>query len=106
MSMRLPLAIAAILMAPTFAAAQNGASDGPAFEMSRWRDLGVDWFETYRVTDTHRLRDLLEAGTVREDTPVLLTQTAAGSLAFVTDQMSFHHLAEGEAAGEPWLVSF
>jgi hypothetical protein len=30
----------------------------------------------------------------------------AGRLALVTDQMAYHHVAQGEIAGEPWMVSF
>jgi hypothetical protein len=30
----------------------------------------------------------------------------AGALALLTQQMSYHHLAQGEMAGEPWMVSF
>ena len=105
--MRRAVVIGALLMVLSLIVAQLGSStDGPEFDMSRWRDLGVDLFETNRVTETQHLRDVLDAGTVQPDTPVLLTETAAGSLAFVTDQMSFHHLAQGEADGEPWLVSF
>ena len=104
--MRRALVIAAVLVAPAPAVAQDPASDGPEFDISRWRDLGVGRFETYRVGETERLRDVLEAGTVLADTPVLVTETAAGPLAFVTDQMSFHHIAQGEAAGQPWMVSF
>jgi hypothetical protein len=27
-------------------------------------------------------------------------------VALVTDQMAYHHVAQGEIAGEPWMVSF
>jgi hypothetical protein len=30
----------------------------------------------------------------------------AGRLAFLTDQMAYHHVAQGEMNGEPWMVSF
>jgi hypothetical protein len=30
----------------------------------------------------------------------------AGLLAFLTDQMVYHHVAQGETNGEPWMVSF
>ncbi len=106
--MRRAVMIGAMLLVPSLVGAQQGSpTDGPEFDISRWRDLGVGRFETNRVTETERLRDVLDAGTLRPDTPILLTQTATGPLAFVTDQMSFHHLAQGEAdGGEPWLASF
>jgi hypothetical protein len=40
------------------------------------------------------------------DTPVLVTETAAGKLALLTDQMVFHHLAQGRADGKDWLATF
>ena len=30
----------------------------------------------------------------------------AGRLAFVMDQLAYHHVAQGELRGEPWMVSF
>ena len=104
--MRLSLAIGVFLLPPMLGCATEEPVDAPDFDISRWRDLGIGTFEPHRVTDAHRLHDVLEAGTVQEDTAVLVTQTAGGALAFVTDQMSFHHLAQGETEGEPWLVSF
>lgn len=105
--MRRTFVLGAVLLAvPTLGLAQDPATDGGDFDISRWRDLGVGRFTTYRATETERLRDVLEAGTVQADTPILVTETATGPLAFVTDQMSFHHIAQGEAAGQPWMVSF
>jgi len=31
---------------------------------------------------------------------------AGQKLALVTRQMAYHHVAQGELAGEPWMVTF
>ena len=95
-----PIASSPIIAQP------SAGSDGPDFDISRLRHEAGWKFTPYEATETHRLRDVLEAGKVKEDTPVLITETAAEPLAFVTDQMSFHHIAQGEAKGHPWLVTF
>jgi len=52
------------------------------------------------------LKDALKKGQVEEDIPVL-TLTAGGEvLTLVTSQMSYHHVAQGEMNGEPWMVTF
>lgn len=63
-------------------------------------------FAPFRVTSTVRLRDALNDHAVNEDTPVLVFDTRAGPVALVTAQMAYHHVAQGEMAGVPWMVSF
>jgi len=82
---------------------------GPAkagFDISRFSAAGNGWFETFYVTDTQPLRDVLKAERVAEDTRLLVTDTADGTLALLTDQMGYHHIAQGRAGGKDWLVSF
>lgn len=43
---------------------------------------------------------------VAEDTPVLLFEAGGRTLVLVSSQMSYHHVAQGEMAGEPWMVTF
>ena len=57
--------------------------------------------ESYEPLSTAR-RD----GRVRDDTGLLMLQRGDMTLALVTMQMSYHHIAQGEMAGEPWMVSF
>jgi len=78
----------------------------PGFDISRFSGAGNGWFETFYVKDTESLRDVLKAGRVAEDTRLLVAHTVGGRLAFVTDQMAYHHLAQGSAGGKDWLVSF
>ena len=63
-------------------------------------------FEPFRVSETEPLRDAMSAGKLQGDTRVLVLHHPAGTLAFVTDQMAYHHVAQGEIDGEPWMVSF
>lgn len=43
---------------------------------------------------------------VAGDTPVLLFDAGGQPLVLVSSQMSYHHVAQGEMAGEPWMVTF
>jgi hypothetical protein len=78
----------------------------PGFDISRFTSSGNGWFETFHVKDTELLRDVLKAGKVAEDTRLLVTDTAGGKLALLTDQMAFHHLAQGTAGGKDWMATF
>jgi hypothetical protein len=78
----------------------------PGFDISRFSNAGNGAFETFYVKQTQLLRDALNAGTVAEDTRLLITDVADGKLALITEQMAFHHIAEGSAGGKDWLVSF
>lgn len=78
----------------------------PGFDISRFSNAGNGAFETFYVKQTQLLRDALTAGTVADDTRLLVTDVADGKLALITEQMAFHHIAEGSAGGKDWLVSF
>ncbi len=76
------------------------------FDASRAALRDRDMFQPFHVKATRPLREALTGGDVREDTSVLVMERDAGVLALLTQQMSYHHVAQGEMAGEPWLVSF
>ena len=78
----------------------------PGFDITRFNNAGNGAFETFYVTETQLLRDALTGGTVADDTRLLVTDTADGRLALLTEQMAFHHIAQGRAGGRDWLVSF
>ena len=83
--------------------------DGPAkdgFDIRRFSNLGNGWFETFYVERTELLQDVLQQGRVAIDTRVLVLETAAGLLALVTDQMVFHHIAQGRAGDKDWMATF
>jgi hypothetical protein len=77
-----------------------------SFDMKRFSPTPPGTFETFYVSETKPLRQALDAGTVSEEMPVLVTETAAGKLALLTDQMVYHHIAEGNAGGKDWMVTF
>ena len=52
------------------------------------------------------LDEVLRRGAVEDDTPLLVFDAGGETLALVTAQMSYHHVAQGEMAGEPWMVTF
>ena len=52
------------------------------------------------------LRVARRAGEVDDDTPVLVFEAGGRTLTLVSSQMSYHHVAQGEMAGEPWMVTF
>lgn len=63
-------------------------------------------FEPFAVSSTLLVREALRNRLVAADTDVLITETAAGPLALLTEQMAYHHIAQGRAGGQDWLVSF
>ena len=78
----------------------------PGFDITRFSNAGNGAFETFYVKETQSLRDALSGGKVADDTRLLVTETAGGRLALLTEQMAFHHIAQGSARGKDWLVSF
>jgi hypothetical protein len=104
------VAIGAAYTSPAFAQSNASAQlpSGPAksgFDIRRF-SLNGGLFKTFDVEQTEALQKVLKDGRVTEDTPVLVTATAAGNLALLTDQMVFHHLAQGRAGGKDWMAAF
>ena len=75
-------------------------------------DLERAWFSDevmfvpFQVEETRLLIDALADGTVEMETALLVFEHEIGTLAFLTQQLAYHHIAQGEMAGEPWMVSF
>ena len=106
---------AALVLVPvTVRTADRGAvpvvlPDGPAktgVDVSRFNFTLHGSFEPFVVTSTRSVREAMSARLVAADTDVLLTSTAAGPLALLTEQMAYHHIAQGRGGGAEWLVSF
>ena len=68
--------------------------------------LRRDIFAPYRVTSTSLLRDAVFRGDLPEGEPVMVVERGAATLVLLTRQLHYHHVAQGELAGEPWMVSF
>lgn len=63
-------------------------------------------FVPLRDPEWSPLRDVRRARDVADDTPVLVFEAGGQTLVLVSSQMSYHHVAQGEMAGEPWMVTF
>ncbi len=63
-------------------------------------------FEPFVVESVEPLADALKDGKVQNDTRLLVSHHPAGRVALLTDQLTYHHVAQGSIAGEPWMVSF
>src|SRR5260370_14425293 len=78
----------------------------PGFDISRFAVTAVGTFETFYVKDTYPLKKVLDEGKVVADTRLLVMETAAGRLALITDQMTYHHIAQGQAHNKDWMATF
>jgi hypothetical protein len=76
------------------------------FDASRALLLQADIFPPFRVEATRPLRDALADGDVREDALVLVAERSVATIVLLTRQLTYHHVAQGQAAGEPWMVSY
>lgn len=100
-ALALPLALAG---ATAGSAAAQVQSD--EFDLDRAFLSDETMFVPFEVTETVPLRDALAAGTLSDGTALLVFEHEMGKLAFSTQQLAYHHIAQGEMAGEPWMVSF
>lgn len=104
------LALASCLalgVADALRAQQPGEDRAPAaFDTSRVLLTDTTRFQPFNVTETRALREALDEARVHEDTPLLVLEHSTGALALLVEQMAYHHVAQGELAGEPWMVSF
>jgi hypothetical protein len=64
-----------------------------------------DIFAPMRVPATRPLRAALEGRLVRKSEPVVVAECFATPVVTLKRQLAFHHVAQGEVAGEPWLIS-
>ena len=63
-------------------------------------------FDPLRNPDWRPLRDARRAGDISDSTPVLVFEAGGSTLVLVSSQMTYHHVAQGEMNGEPWMVTF
>jgi hypothetical protein len=98
-------AAAALAQAPIMPELPKGPAK-PGFDISRFALTAVGTFETFYVKDTYPLKKMLDEGKVATDTRLLVITTAAGRLALITDQMTYHHIAQGRARNKDWMAAF
>ena len=63
-------------------------------------------FEPFLVEGTRSLRRALREGIVQDNSRLIVLDHELSPIALVLDQMAYHHAAQGEIEGEPWMVSF
>jgi hypothetical protein len=63
-------------------------------------------FDAFYPDEYEPLADLRRSGRVNDDTALLVLRRGETTLTLLTMQMSYHHIAQGDLAGEPWMVSF
>ncbi len=73
------------------------------FDLGRARLRGPDYFKRYRAPDTGRP---LAASGLGHDVELLVVERCGESRALVMREVSYHHVAQGRLAGEPYVVSF
>ncbi len=108
------LALALASAGPATAAAQMPAmlEADPDMPMKEGFDTGraIFWesrnFDPLRNPEWTSLREARRDGHVEDDTPVLVFEAGGQTLVLVTSQMSYHHVAQGDMRGEPWMVTF
>lgn len=89
-----------------------------AFVPSAWGQTAADFdegralltdqpmFDAFYPSEFESLASAKRSGRVTDDTALLVFQRKGTTLALLTMQMSYHHIAQGELEGEPWMVSF
>jgi len=63
-------------------------------------------FIPLRNPEWQPLRAARRSGAVADDAPVVFFEIGGRTLAFVSSQIAYHHVAQGEIDGEPWMVTF
>ena len=73
-------------------------------------DRAIFWarpnFTPLRDPEWQSLRRARRAGDVNDETTVVTFDVRGKTLVLVSSQMSYHHVAQGEMEGEPWMVTF
>ena len=73
-------------------------------------DRAIFWarpnFNPLRDPAWQSLQAVRGTGRVSDETTVLTFDVAGETLVLVSGQMAYHHVAQGEMEGEPWMVTF
>jgi hypothetical protein len=76
------------------------------FDESRAYLSDSPMFDAFYPEEYEPLSAARRDGRVADDTGLLVLRRAETTLTLLTTQMAYHHIAQGEMAGEPWMVSF
>jgi hypothetical protein len=74
-----------------------------AFDARRAFLRGPDLFRRFRVPE--RVEALVRAGLAPDDV-LLVAERDGARRAFLARELAYHHVAQGELAGLPYLVTF
>ena len=73
-------------------------------------DRAIFWkapnFIPFRNPEWRSLADVRRTGEISDDTPVLVFEAGGSTLVLVSSQIAYHHVAQGDMNGEPWMVTF
>jgi hypothetical protein len=76
------------------------------FDSSRARLNKKDMFQRFTVKGSEPLAKAVEQKKINSDDQILIVERSGESLAFAVSQIIYHHVAQGELAGQPYLVTF
>ena len=97
--------VCALLLALSWAAPAL-AQTAEDFDPDRAMLSDAPMFDAFYPTEYEPLSRARGDGRVDDDTALLVLKQGGSTLTFLTMQMSYHHIAQGDLAGEPWMVSF
>ncbi len=63
-------------------------------------------FEPLRDPEMKSLDEVRRSGEVEDNTTMVVFESAGRTISLISSQMAYHHVAQGEMAGEPWMVTF
>lgn len=63
-------------------------------------------FQPLQNPEWEPIREALRRGDIEDETTVLKFRAGGRTLVLVSSQMTYHHVAQGVMAGEPWMVTF
>ncbi len=76
------------------------------FDINRAIFWAAPNFVPLRDPDWRSMSDARRVGDISDDTPVLVFEAGGSTLVLVSSQMAYHHVAQGDMNGEPWMVTF
>ena len=77
-----------------------------AFHRQRAHLKGPDWFKRFSVPSSAAAGTPLADSGLHPGTELLLWERGGETRALTVRQMAYHHVAQGELGGEPYVVTF
>jgi hypothetical protein len=76
------------------------------FDESRAMIGDSPMFDAFYPEQYESLAEARRSRRISDDAALLVLRRGETTLTLLTAQMAYHHIAQGELAGEPWMVSF